>query len=550
MIDRAAALTPDPAARAPRLLEAGTFGMMAGRSELARTCLDQASSTALDPMLAAAARGARAYLEMWTGNVRIAREMLVAQVEQIPVEANPAIVVMLLDAALASAMAGDAHGGMALIERAAGQLDGVAPATATLVLVARAAYAGLLGEEDFARRLASHADPLTGLEGGDPLNWARVAIAINPLAWAGNHDEASAVAERLIGIGRGLSAPSMLPYPLAARADLRISTGDWAGAFASANEAVKLADETGQPGVAGYAHCFLARLTAAQGRVEECREHAALVLRSVADHQSESLTVFAHGALGLLELGRGNLDAALGQLERADAFGRSGGLRCHATAPYLPDLVEAAVRADRPDVAARALARLETLDRSRIPRTIGAVERCRDLVTTDPQQAIAHLERAIEIEDAAGVPFEAARSRLLLGERLQRTRQRGDAVPILERALATFEALGATPWATRAGEALGAMGKRPRPQLGSPTRDLTAQELQVADAAARGAHQQGDRGATVSQRQDRRVSPGKYLRQARRPVADRARGALSYSLDLTGRAEPRGFPDVAHIGPS
>jgi hypothetical protein len=102
-------------------------------------------------------------------------------------------------------------------------------------------------------------------------------------------------------------------------------------------------------------------------------------------------------------------------------------MRSHSPLPYLPDLVEAAVLAGRQEVAARGLASLESRAEGAFPRRLGAIERCRALVAEDAEVAIAHLERAAELEGGAGVPFERARSQLLLAERMLRARRRGDA---------------------------------------------------------------------------------------------------------------------------
>ena len=54
--------------------------------------------------------------------------------------------------------------------------------------------------------------------------------------------------------------------------------------------------------------------------------------------------------------------------------------------------------------------------------------------------------------------FETARSRLLHGQRLRRSRRRADAREPLRDALEAFERLGAVPWADRAAEELDATG--------------------------------------------------------------------------------------------
>jgi DNA-binding CsgD family transcriptional regulator len=85
------------------------------------------------------------------------------------------------------------------------------------------------------------------------------------------------------------------------------------------------------------------------------------------------------------------------------------------------------------------------------------------------------------------MPFEQARTELCWGERLRRDRRRAEACTQLRSALATFEQLGATPWAERARAELRAAGARPRRRADwSAARELTAQELQVALTIAQG----------------------------------------------------------------
>src|SRR3954452_14877295 len=57
----------------------------------------------------------------------------------------------------------------------------------------------------------------------------------------------------------------------------------------------------------------------------------------------------------------------------------------------------------------------------------------------------------------------------------------------LDRALATFERIGAAPWAEHVRRELRATGERARRRVPEPTRDLTPQEVQVAMQAAGGA---------------------------------------------------------------
>ena len=111
-----------------------------------------------------------------------------------------------------------------------------------------------------------------------------------------------------------------------------------------------------------------------------------------------------------------------------------------------------------------------------------AAARCRGLLAADDEFE-APLQAALEHRE---MPFETARTRLVLGERLRRAGRRVEARADLREALAAFERLGAQPWAERARTELRASGERVR--RGSPTaaEQLTPQELQVALEVARG----------------------------------------------------------------
>jgi DNA-binding NarL/FixJ family response regulator len=84
-------------------------------------------------------------------------------------------------------------------------------------------------------------------------------------------------------------------------------------------------------------------------------------------------------------------------------------------------------------------------------------------------------------------PSSWARTQLLFGEHLRRTRRRSDARPLLRAALATFEHLGATGWADRARDELRATGETTSDPAPDALSTLTPQELRITTAAADGA---------------------------------------------------------------
>jgi DNA-binding CsgD family transcriptional regulator len=104
--------------------------------------------------------------------------------------------------------------------------------------------------------------------------------------------------------------------------------------------------------------------------------------------------------------------------------------------------------------------------------------RCRGLLGPD-EAAAAHFEEALARHEGPGRPFDLARTQLAYGETLRRARRRGEARTHLREALATFERLGAAPWAERARAELRATGETARKRDPSTLSQLTPQELQI-----------------------------------------------------------------------
>jgi len=136
----------------------------------------------------------------------------------------------------------------------------------------------------------------------------------------------------------------------------------------------------------------------------------------------------------------------------------------------------------------------------RLPELEPIVRECNTLAIAAPLPVLTlHLRYAIALlaadpepglrdalkTDLASWPFERARIQLALGEWLRRRRRPAEARPILRTALQTLDALGVTPWAERARRELRATGETVS-RAEDRTGRLTAQELQIAQLAARG----------------------------------------------------------------
>lgn len=231
----------------------------------------------------------------------------------------------------------------------------------------------------------------------------------------------------------------------------------------------------------------LARFEAIRGRQDSCREHLRRAM-ALASPSSHALIELARSSiLGVLELGVGNVGAAVAHFARcanpATACAPSPWL-----ATYEADNAEALLALGRELEARAAVARQsEHARRSPLPTSLAAAARGRALLA-GLSEFEQRFEAALALHDLLPGAFERARTQLCYGERLRRARRRIDSREQLEPALATFEALDATPWAARARRELEASCVSHH-SPGDPTvRDLlTAQELRVASIVADGA---------------------------------------------------------------
>jgi len=101
--------------------------------------------------------------------------------------------------------------------------------------------------------------------------------------------------------------------------------------------------------------------------------------------------------------------------------------------------------------------------------------------TGDLDRAACELEAAVEHHRRVEVPFERARTLLVLGSVRRHAKRKRSAREALEEALAIFEELGAAPWVERTRAELSSIAGRP-----SATGELTPTEERVARLAAAG----------------------------------------------------------------
>lgn len=259
-------------------------------------------------------------------------------------------------------------------------------------------------------------------------------------------------------------------------AELEFRLGDWQGAHASAVEGLRLAHAAGAPAAVAHAMASLAVVEAGLGWADACRRHGQVAL-DLADGGAP-VAARAREALGLLELGFADLEAAITWLEPL-----TGSLNS-TTGEH--DLIEAFVRRGDRDRAAHLLASRLQDAAAASPSLWRPLARSQGLIAGD-HEFESHFTRALESGLRVEEPFERARTELCFGQRLRRAGRRQQARAHLTAALATFERLAAVAWADTARRELGASAQRARRRVDSTRDELTAQELQVARIVAEGA---------------------------------------------------------------
>jgi DNA-binding CsgD family transcriptional regulator/tetratricopeptide (TPR) repeat protein len=354
------------------------------------------------------------------------------------------------------------------------------------------------------------------------------------LVWLGRHDQARTLLGRSEATARRTD-PAALPFALGAVADLEYRTGAWLSGYAAATEGEAHAARLGSRNLRGLLLLRLARFDAATGSRANCLARLGAVEEISQAAGVVSLARFAASTRGLLHLGAGELDPAIAAFLTARTVGRETGLGHPGIDPDGGDLIEALARSGRSDEAAEVVAELEReADRWAYPPALAAAARGRLLLAAD-DDVERHAGTALAAHDALTMPFERARTLLVLGERRRRAGNRHGARLALDQARGVFSRLGAVPWAERAATELRAAGARVPGDASPALHRLSPQELQVARVVADGATNREAAGTLyLSEKSIERHLTSVYRKLALRSRADLAR--------LLATSDDEGFP--------
>jgi DNA-binding CsgD family transcriptional regulator len=260
--------------------------------------------------------------------------------------------------------------------------------------------------------------------------------------------------------------------------------GDLEGAEREAGELLRVATLTGREIFRAYAMMQRGTIRAIRGEAADARSDASEAL-SIAEGMGWPHGVNqARWALSLIDLTAGDAAAAVATLEPALAFVEQVGVYEWPIAMAVPDAIEALVAIGAVDRAARLTESLGELGRSYDrPWALALSWRCRALIDAEAgnlERAQASAEQSLVEHERLPMPFERARTLLVLGRVQRRRGERRAARGSLAEAIEIFDELGTRPWAGRARSELGRIGVRRAPA------ELTENEALAARLAASG----------------------------------------------------------------
>ncbi|MHB8235138.1 MAG: helix-turn-helix transcriptional regulator, partial [Solirubrobacteraceae bacterium] len=478
-LERAAALTPQPAHRAQRLLAAACANRDAGAPEAALGLLAGVEAEMLDGL-------GRARVELLAGQIaseqrrgdEAGRLLLSAARLFEPVDAELARETYL--EALAGAMSSDVEvvGGAAAVAQTARAAPSATapPRTVDVLLDAFAirltdGYAAAVPAVTRALGLVladvSNED-IDRLSAASSRNSNIVALEL----W--DDESLHVLAARQVRVARDAGALVHLQFALSFLARSHMLAGELAVADVMIDEAGLIAEATGNPALVNAPMILAAwRGQAAQAsKLIEATSEEARARRWTSNSYARSVL---NNGLGRHDVAR---DAAWEAMQ-PDPIGYGAYL--------LPELAEAAARTGDRALLEFALDWLAQRTGAIASDWATGIEARVRALLSDGEVADRHYGESIAHLSGSRLRLELARSQLLYGEWLRRERRRLDARVHLRAALEAFTQMGAEAFAGRAESELLATGEHTRKRTADTLDQLTPQEQRVARLAADGA---------------------------------------------------------------
>ncbi|WP_030184942.1 ATP-binding protein [Streptomyces sp. NRRL S-813] len=482
-LERATALTPQPADRSRRALAAAQAKLRSGAPKEASGLLAVAVAGQLDVRDRARAELLRAEIAFQVSRGGVAPRMLL-DVAKTFTPLDPLFArEVYLQAMEAAVHAGALDPGRVVVEAAEAARGAPPPPSpprpADLLLdglVTRFSEGSVASVPALRRAVQAYRDHRTGAEDDDQRGlWLACRAAL------GMYDNESAreLLDRKIRAARRSGALDALAMALNFQATVLISFGDLTRAAELVVEADAIVEAIGS---VPRPHGGLL-LAAWRGRQTEARELAAGMIKEATERGEGAVVTFARYTLAVLHNGHGDYKAALDAATLPAEYDELS-----HTGIALPELVEAAVRTGETSRAAHALELLGEYARTDgMPWARGFAARSRAITSTGPAAEELYRE-AIEQFAAGRMMTDLGRAHLVYGEWLRREGRRQDAREQLRTAHEKLSAMGAEAFVVRAARELRATGEQPRKRTTAQAADsLTAHELQIARLVAAGA---------------------------------------------------------------
>ncbi|WP_198543407.1 LuxR family transcriptional regulator [Pseudofrankia sp. BMG5.36] len=474
--ERAAALSDGSTSRGRRLLFAAETAFEMGRRDVVERVVAEAEQLDLGPLQRARLAWLRMLFEreIWQSTTNLAP--FVAVVDQMRVDGDVDLASRCLFTVAQVAWWAEPGGGAQdLVLAAVDRMPLPADDPRLLATVAMAAPV------DRAAAVIDRTTRLALDQTSDPEAQRLVGLALSTV---GALDQAAGYFSDAVAGQRTLGRLGLLAQTLVSLAWCAFARGDWDRARSSADEAARLARETGYPGAETSARLVAAMLAAYDGEATFAFSVASEVERWATSRGARPQLAHVQCVRGVAALAEGRHSDAVDQLMRIfDVADPSH----HGSLSHLAvvDLAEAAAGCHRTREVADVFDRLELVARRTPNPLLHASLRYARPMLADEAAAEAGFQAALN-EGLQHWPFVRARLLFGYGTWLRRQRRIVESRMPLRAARDGFDALGAGSWRNRASRELRASGEashRPGP---SQRGRLTSQELQVAQMAAAG----------------------------------------------------------------
>jgi DNA-binding CsgD family transcriptional regulator len=477
---RATELTPDPAIRAIRALAAAEAELRCGAFETALKLLITADQDPADELHRARVNLMRAQIAFAIGHDMTAPRLLLDAARRLERLDDELARDTYRDAMGAAVLAGGFADGSGIREvaqaiRAAPKPARHRPGDLLLdgLAVARTdGYSGAVALLDEALQQFRAED--TAGASDQPWLWLASITAADLL----DDERWSILTSRHVRAARDAGDLSVLPLTLNSLVYVHLFGGERATAAAVVGEIQAIAEAT------GVALAPYGALALAAWRGDEALA-APLIEASLADvvaRGEDTGVLVARWAQSVLLNGLGRYQDAVPAARAATEHPLESAVVYWA----LAELIEAAVRSGRPELAAGAYERLAAA--TRVRRTDwarGLQARCEALLAA-AGAADAWYRKAIDHLGRTRIRMELARTHLLYGEWLRRENRREEARGQLRTAYDLLSAAGADAFADRARQELAATGEPVAERVTRASDTLTPQEAHIAGLAGSG----------------------------------------------------------------